>query len=157
MALAWAIHPSSHACCPQSRAGEGSRPASLAAVLRTAPQAVPFSRRVELFRALLEEDKRYGGYSRTVAEGGVPPVKVCAGLRRCPDATRYPLCSVFVLIHSSLLSASIIVRIVLSRVSSQLTVKRATLMEDSFRGLSHLGSAMKARLSITFVNEQGLR
>ena len=39
---------------------------------------MPFSRRVELFRALLEEDKRHGGYSRAVHEGGVPPVKVRA-------------------------------------------------------------------------------
>ena len=29
-------------------------------------------------------------------------------------------------------------------------------MEDSFRGLSHLGPLLKARLSVTFVNEQGL-
>lgn len=49
--------------------------------LHPSPQAVPFARRVELFRALLEEDKRRGGYGRSIHEGGVPPVQVGAGRR----------------------------------------------------------------------------
>lgn len=72
----------------QARAGEGSRPASLASVLRTAPQAVPFAQRVELFRAMLEEDKRRGSYDRALYEGGVPPIKVSCTIGRgdahCP-------------------------------------------------------------------------
>lgn len=36
-------------------------------------------------------------------------------------------------------------------------VHRGSLMEDAFRSLAHLGPALKARLSVTFVNEQGLR
>lgn len=34
----------------QSRPAEGMRPASVASLLKTSPQAVPFSRRVDLFR-----------------------------------------------------------------------------------------------------------
>ena len=34
---------------------------------------------------------------------------------------------------------------------------RGSLMEDAFRSLAHLGPVLKARLSVTFVNEQGLR
>ena len=102
---------------------------------------MPFARRVELFRALLEEDKCHGGYSRTVHEGGVPPVKVRATYE---DSIYLPNIAYLLRLFSFL-------------GWPQLMVKRANLMEDSFRGLSHLGSALKARLSITFVNEQGLR
>ncbi|GAX84732.1 hypothetical protein CEUSTIGMA_g12154.t1 [Chlamydomonas eustigma] len=96
----------------QSRAGEGGRPASLASVLKAAPHAIPFGRRVELFRALLEEDKKHGKHDRSVHEGGSLPIKF--------------------------------------------TVHRTTLLEDSYRCLSHLGPELKARLEVTFVNEQGL-
>ncbi len=34
------------------RAAEGARPESLASLLKTAPQAVPFAKRVDLFRCL---------------------------------------------------------------------------------------------------------
>lgn len=40
---------------------------------------------------------------------------------------------------------------------AQVTIRRATLMEDAFVAFAGMGSALKARLIITFVNEQGLR
>ena len=40
---------------------------------------------------------------------------------------------------------------------TQITVRRSTLMEDAFRALAGMGPALKARLIVTFVNEQGLR
>ncbi|GLI64228.1 hypothetical protein VaNZ11_007426 [Volvox africanus] len=60
----------------QTRAGEGCRPKSLASLLRVSPQAVPFSRRVDLLRALLAEDKRRGGWELPRHAGGLQPIKV---------------------------------------------------------------------------------
>lgn len=94
-----------------SRAGEGTRPSSLASLLKTVPQAIPYSHRIFIFRALLEEDKRRGGYGLPVHEGGTPPIKV--------------------------------------------SIRRQSLLEDAYRSLSHLGPALKARLSVSFVNQAG--
>ncbi|GIL45377.1 hypothetical protein Vafri_2627 [Volvox africanus] len=60
----------------QTRAGEGCRPKSLASLLRMSPQAVPFSRRVDLLRALLAEDKRRGRWEVPGHAGGLQPIKV---------------------------------------------------------------------------------
>ncbi|MEW5298302.1 MAG: hypothetical protein WDW36_001442 [Sanguina aurantia] len=68
-----ALHPTP---ALQNRAGDGARPASIASLIRTAPQSVPFSRRVDLFRALLAEDKRRGGWHVAHYDGGAAPVKI---------------------------------------------------------------------------------
>lgn len=60
-----------------------SRPTAVAALLRAAPQCIPFQERVEFFRALIEADKARGGWSLPVAEGGVPPIKVRGYGCRC--------------------------------------------------------------------------
>lgn len=62
-------------CLPQGRASV-VRPAAVAALLRSAPQAVPFARRVDLLRALLAHDARTHGFNRPVYEGGAPPIQV---------------------------------------------------------------------------------
>jgi hypothetical protein len=94
-----------------AKAGEGARPSSLASLLKTVPQAIPYSHRIFIFRALVEEDKRRGGYGKPVHEGGQPPVKV--------------------------------------------SIRRQTLLEDAYRSMAHLGPALKARLSVSFVNQAG--
>ena len=94
-----------------SKAGEGLRPSSLASLLKKVPQAIPYSHRIFIFRAMIEEDKRRGGYGKPVHEGGHPPIKV--------------------------------------------SIKRQSLLEDAYRALSHLGPALKARLSVSFVNSAG--
>lgn len=63
--------------CLQVSGGASARPAALAALLRTSPQALPFARRVDLFRALLAEDKAQGRYDRPAFEGGARPIQVC--------------------------------------------------------------------------------
>ncbi|GIL94061.1 hypothetical protein Vretimale_394 [Volvox reticuliferus] len=60
----------------QTKAGEGCRPKSLASLLRVSPQAVPFSRRVDLLRALLAEDKRRGRWEVPRHAGGLQTIKV---------------------------------------------------------------------------------
>lgn len=61
----------------QTRAGEGMRPASLASLLRASPQAVPFDRRVDLFRAVLALDKAQGRWDRPTHDPlAQPPIKV---------------------------------------------------------------------------------
>lgn len=58
------------------------RPSRLAALLRAAPQAVPFTLRVALLRALLAGDRRAAGVERPVHEGGMAAIKVrCTGIR----------------------------------------------------------------------------
>ncbi|KAG2440299.1 hypothetical protein HXX76_004410 [Chlamydomonas incerta] len=60
----------------QTKAGEGCRPSSMAALMKATPQAVPFSRRVDLLRALLAEDKARGRWDRAPHAGGMQPIKV---------------------------------------------------------------------------------
>lgn len=60
------------------QAASGVRPSSMAALLRAAPQTVPFARRVDLLRAVLAYDKRAGRYDLPAYEGGVPPLKAGA-------------------------------------------------------------------------------
>eukprot|EP00198_Chlamydomonas_reinhardtii_P008168 XP_001697505.1 ubiquitin-protein ligase [Chlamydomonas reinhardtii] len=62
--------------CVQTKAGEGCRPSSMAALMKATPQAVPFSRRVDLLRALLAEDKARGRWDRAPHAGGMQPIKV---------------------------------------------------------------------------------
>jgi hypothetical protein len=38
----------------------------------------------------------------------------------------------------------------------QVRVRRASLMDDAYRALSGAGPGLRARLSVTFVNDQGL-
>ena len=41
--------------------------------------------------------------------------------------------------------------------TAQVTIRRAQLMDDAYRGLAGMGRDLRARLSVTFVNEAGLR
>lgn len=48
----------------------------MAALLRAAPQCVPFQVRLELFRSMLQEDKVRGRWCASRMEGGPPPLQM---------------------------------------------------------------------------------
>ena len=54
----------------------GGAPGAMAALLRAAPQCVPFARRVELFRSILQEDRARGRWDLAPADGGPRPLKL---------------------------------------------------------------------------------
>jgi hypothetical protein len=62
---------------------------ALAGLLRAAPPCVPFGQRLELFRALLAQDRASHAYSLPQAQGGQPPIK--ARMRAPELASRSPL------------------------------------------------------------------
>ncbi|KAI8470743.1 MAG: hypothetical protein J3K34DRAFT_419724 [Monoraphidium minutum] len=51
-------------------------PSAMTALLRAAPQCVPFDVRLELFRQVLREDKARGRWDATPAEGGPRPLRL---------------------------------------------------------------------------------
>jgi hypothetical protein len=53
-----------------------SNPSAMTALLRVAPQCVPFDVRLELFRQILAEDKSRGRWDLSPAEGGPRPLKL---------------------------------------------------------------------------------